>query len=127
MLKDIKKNLKFDNINLNFSSYKSDLYLKEVLNSLGFNYSKIEKLNNISLKSLDKKQIKYLYFFKNSITNELNTIIEILDTNDINSQSPTSDSSDKDIFSSILSEHICNTEQYINTIIEMIKELKINI
>ena len=94
---------------------------------MGFNYSKIEKLNNISLKSLDKKQIKYLYFFKNSITNELNTIIEILDTNDINSQSPTSDSSDKDIFSSILSEHICNTEQYINTIIEMIKDLKINI
>ena len=117
-IKDMKQNLKFDNISFSFSSYNSNIYLKEVLSSIGLDYSKIGLLNNISINELNKKQIKYLYIFKNSITNELNTIIELLDN---------SDNSDKDIFSTTLSEHICNTDEYINTIIHMIRELKINI
>ena len=125
-IKDMKQNLKFDNISFSFSSYNSNIYLKEVLSSIGLDYSKIGLLNNISINELNKKQIKYLYIFKNSITNELNTIIELLDNSD-NSLSPSSDSSDKDIFSTTLSEHICNTDEYINTIIHMIRELKINI
>ena len=84
--------------------------------------------------------------FKNSITNELNSIIETINNNTINDnldndindnivandnlnnkESDSDSSNDSDVFSNLLTEQIFNIEEYLTTIIEMTKELNIAI
>ena len=123
---------------------------KNILSDMGLNYSNIELINNIDITKLDNKQKKYIIMFKNSITNELNSIIEMINNNTINEinndsgtnsdsgtdtdssnitdSSTNSDSSiNSDILSNLLTEQIFNIEQYLNTIIEMTKELNITL
>ena len=132
-------------------SPSSQLNLKKnILSDMGLNYSNIELINNIDITKLDNKQKKYIIMFKNSITNELNSIIEMINNNTINEinndsgtnsdfgtdtdssnitdSSTNSDSSiNSDILSNLLTEQIFNIEQYLNTIIEMTKELNITL
>ena len=123
---------------------------KNILSDMGLNYSNIELINNTDITKLDNKQKKYIIMFKNSITNELNSIIEMINNNTINEintdsgtnsdsgtdndssnitdSSTNSDSSiNSDILSNLLTEQIFNIEQYLNTIIEMTKELNITL
>ena len=95
----------------------------DLLKEIGINYTNINIIDTIDITNLNSKQKYYVNLFKNSIDNELKTILDLFNNCKIvESQDKIKNNKD---FNKEFTNHVYYIEEYLETIILMLKSLNI--